>query len=102
MALFSIIHVPRDEHASLFRRIARWLRLGGLFVASLGVRDMPDWTGEWLGTSMFFSGYCAAANRRFLGDAGFDLLLDEIVEMQEPEGAVEFHWALAKKREPSD
>ena len=34
-ALYSIMHVPRQEHQALFGRIARWLKPGGLFLASL-------------------------------------------------------------------
>ena len=29
VALYSIIHVPREEHASLFARMHEWLRPGG-------------------------------------------------------------------------
>jgi SAM-dependent methyltransferase len=34
-AFYSVTHVPRTEHAALFREIAKWLRPGGVFVASL-------------------------------------------------------------------
>jgi len=97
VALYSIIHVARDEHATLFRRIASWLVPGGLLAASLTVADSPDQTGEWLGVPMFFSGYDAATNRSLLRGAGFELLVDEVVEIEEPEGAVEFLWVLGRK-----
>jgi len=95
-ALFSIIHVPREEHAGLFGQIARWLRPGGLFVASLGANDGPDWTGDWLGQPMFFSSFDAPTNRRLLRDAGFELLVDDVVEVREPDGPVPFLWVLAR------
>ena len=95
-ALYAISHVPRDEHAALFVRVARWLVPGGLFLATLGVDDDPDWTGEWLGQSMFFSSHDAPTSRRFLAAAGFELLIDEVVETVEPEGAVPFLWILAR------
>ena len=37
VAFYVITHVPRTEHAALFGRVARWLRPGGTFLASLGV-----------------------------------------------------------------
>jgi SAM-dependent methyltransferase len=96
-ALYSISHVPREEHARLFARIARWLVPGGLFLATLGATDSPQWVGEWLGVPMFFSSHDADTNRALLRAAGFTLELDEIVEMREPEGSVAFLWVIARK-----
>ena len=95
-AFYSISHVPREEHAELFRRTAAWLEPGGLLLATLGAGG-GDWTGEWLGVPMFFSSYDADTNRALLNAAGFELLHDEVVEMQEPEGAASFLWALGRK-----
>jgi hypothetical protein len=46
---------------------------------------------------MFFSSHDAATNRQLLADAGFTLVLDEVVSMNEPEGEVSFLWVLAEK-----
>ena len=97
-AFYSIMHVPREEHSALFRRIAGWLRPGGLFLASLSHVGGDDWTGEWLGVEMFFSGFDAETNRRLVRAAGFELVLDELVWMREPQGDVAFLWLLARKR----
>jgi SAM-dependent methyltransferase len=95
-ALYSIIHVPRDEHARLFARIRRWLRPGGLFLASLGHVGGPDRTEQWLGVDMFFSSFDAATSSRLVREAGFELLVDEVVFMQEPEAEIGFLWVLAR------
>lgn len=95
VALYSISHVPRAEHGLLFRRIAGWLRPGGILVASLGSGAVPDSTDDWLGVPMFFSSHDAETNRRLLHAAGFELLVDEVVEMQEPEGPTAFLWVVA-------
>jgi SAM-dependent methyltransferase len=96
-AFYAISHVPREKHADLFARIARYLAPGGFFLASLGARGSEDWTGKWLGVEMFFSSYDADSNRRLLGTAGLELVLDEIVTMQEPEGPATFLWVLVRK-----
>jgi cyclopropane fatty-acyl-phospholipid synthase-like methyltransferase len=96
-AFYSISHVPRDEHAALFGRIRGWLRPGGVFLATLGAGDNPDWTGEWLGRPMFFSAFDADTNRRLLAAAGFTLLIDEVITTHEPEGSVDFLWVLASR-----
>jgi ubiquinone/menaquinone biosynthesis C-methylase UbiE len=98
-ALYSISHVPREEHADLFRDIAGWLEPGGLFLATLGAGETADWSGEWLGVPMFFSSHDADTNRALLRAAGFELLRDGVVEMREPEGTVSFLWILARKPE---
>ena len=96
-AFYSITHVPREEHAALFAKINRWLRPGGFFLAALSAADDPGWQGERIGVPMFFSGFDATTNAKLLLDLGFTLLVDEVVAMHEPEGAVSFHWVLARK-----
>ena len=70
---------------------------GGVFLATLGAADSPDWTGEWLGRPMFFSAFDADTNRRLLAAAGFTLLIDEVIPTHEPEGSVDFLWVLARR-----
>jgi SAM-dependent methyltransferase len=94
---YSIMHVPRDEHPGLFERIAGWLKPGGLFLASLSHVGGPDRTHEWLGVEMFFSGFGAETNRQLVRNAGFELILDELVWMREPGSEVAFLWVLARK-----
>ena len=96
-AFYSISHIPRHEHELLFRRIMRWLAPEGLFLATLGAVAISDWSGPWLGVPMFFSSHEAETNRRLLRDAGFTLLVDEVIEIQEPEGRVPFLWVLAQR-----
>jgi SAM-dependent methyltransferase len=50
VAFSSLIHVPRAHHARVLGRVRRWLRPGGVLVASLGAHDLavgsdPDWLG---------------------------------------------------------
>jgi cyclopropane fatty-acyl-phospholipid synthase-like methyltransferase len=96
-AFYSVGHVPREEHAALFGKVARWLRPGGLFLASLSANGTDDLTEEWLGVAMFFSGFDAETNRRLIREAGFELVVDEAVTMQEPETEATFLWVLARK-----
>jgi SAM-dependent methyltransferase len=97
-AFYSFMHVPRTEQPRLLARIAHWLRPGGLLVAPMSTLGGPDRVHDWLGVEMFFSGYDADTNRRLVRDAGFELLVDEVVCIREPErGEVTFLWVLARK-----
>ena len=95
-AFYSFNHVPRDLLASVFSRIHSWLVPDGLFLVSLGVSDTEGWTGDWLGSTMFFSSFPPDTNRRLLLDAGFTLELDEVVTFLEPDGEASFQWILAR------
>jgi SAM-dependent methyltransferase len=99
VALYSVSHIPRDEHRELFRRVFRWLAPGGLFLATLGAADSPDWTGDWLGVPMFFSAHDADVNRSLLDAAGFEFLADRVLETHEPDGAVPFLWVICRRPE---
>lgn len=35
-AFYSVIHVPRQEHADLLRRIVGWLVPGGILILTMG------------------------------------------------------------------
>lgn len=94
VAFYSITHVPRDEHADLLRRIAGWLKPGGIFLASLGANESPDWRGDWLGAEMFFSHYNAEDNEQLVRHAGFDIEEAAVVNQDNEDG--QFLWVVAR------
>jgi SAM-dependent methyltransferase len=98
-ALYSLVHVPREEQPGLLGRIRSWLKPGGLFLASMSHVGGEDRIDEWLGVEMFFSGFDAETNRRLVRQAGFELLADDLVWMHEPEpdGDSAFLWVLGRK-----
>jgi SAM-dependent methyltransferase len=97
VALYSIVHLPRERHRDLFARIAGWLAPGGSLLATLSGEDSPDWRGEWLGEPMFFSGHDPQTSCRLLAAAGFDLLERRVRVIHEPEGDARFLWVLARR-----
>lgn len=96
-AFYSILHVPRAEQPELIAKIARWLKPGGLFLASLGT-GTPDVTETWLGVEMFFSSNPPARNRELLAEH-LEIVIDDLVTMHEPDPAT-FHWVLTRARGP--
>ena len=93
-AFYSILHVPRAEQPELIAKIARWLKPGGLFLASLG-NGTPDVTETWLGVEMFFGSNTPDVNRDLLAQH-LEIVIDDLVTMHEPAPAT-FHWVLARK-----
>lgn len=95
VCVYVLNHLPRENLGPLVARAARWLRPGGVLLATFGAGDLPDWEGEWLGVPMFFSGYEPERNTQLVRAAGFSIELDEVVTIREPEGPVTFHWVRA-------
>lgn len=79
VASHSFIHVPRADHEPLFRKIARWLKPGGLLLANFGIGNCEiDYEENWLGVPMFWSSFDAQAERAVLASSGFEMLIDRI------------------------
>ena len=100
-AFFSIIHVRRELHAQLFGNIARWLRLGGVFLASLGTKDRAeDWEEGWLGAPrMFWSYHTSEEALKQITDAGLEVQRAETETVEDGiDGPETFFWVLARKR----
>ena len=95
VSLYVLNHLPREHLGPLMQRASRWLRPGGMLLATFGASELPDWAGEWLGVPMFFSGYPAERNSELVREAGFSIEQDEVVTIVEPEGEVAFQWVLA-------
>lgn len=93
-AFYSILHVPRAEQPALIAKIARWLKPGGLFLASLGT-GTPDVTEMWLGVEMFFGSNTPEQNRALLAEH-MEIVVDDLVTMHEPDPAT-FHWVLTRR-----
>jgi cyclopropane fatty-acyl-phospholipid synthase-like methyltransferase len=96
VAFHSIIHVTRNEHPALLARIHRWLKPGGVFLATMTVTDYEgqddDWEG-W-GAPMVWSHYDQDTNVAMLREAGFELRYAEPRTGDEDETWL---WVLARK-----
>lgn len=84
IALYSLIHVPREEHRPLFRKVARWLVPGGWLLSILGHSEYEGKESGWLGSDapMLWSQHGAATYRRWFGSEGFRIVREEFI----PEG----------------
>ncbi len=88
IAFFSISNTPREQHSTLFAKLAAWIRPGGAFIGNLHSRDDPDsYEPSWLGAGpMRWSGFDGATNLRLLTEAGFTVIESAALDLREPEG----------------
>ena len=96
-AFYSLGHVPADQHGALLRRVAGWLRAGGLLVASFGIGDNPGWIGEWLGVPMYFSSNAAATTLHLAAAAGLHVERSGVEVAEEAGQPVAFLWLVARR-----
>jgi SAM-dependent methyltransferase len=98
VASYSLFHIPRTEHQTLFRSIAEWLRPGGIMVANFGVGNREvDYDENWLGAPLFWSSFDPAGERLAITSAGFKLAVDSIETIIEDGLPHRFLLVLARK-----
>jgi SAM-dependent methyltransferase len=75
VAFYAIFHLPRREHAALFRRIHRWLKPAGYVLATLSLgAEAPYTEDDFFGVTMYWSNYGLSEYRDLLAELEFDLL----------------------------
>ncbi|KAI0025582.1 hypothetical protein F4780DRAFT_775031 [Xylariomycetidae sp. FL0641] len=97
VALYSVMHLPRGEQATLLRRVAAWLRPGGCLLANFAVEDREQVVMErWLREDgwSFWSGWGAERTLQLVREAGLEVVHSEVREAVVP---ASFLWVIARK-----
>jgi SAM-dependent methyltransferase len=99
VALNYIIHVPRTEHPALLEKIHRWLKPGGVFLATWALGEWEgeesDWEG-W-GSPMRWGHHDAETSLELLRGAGFAKERAEVRTTGGTRGDESWLWVLARK-----
>ena len=96
LCLYSLIHVPLEEHRRLLDRIHRWLTPGGTLLLITGETRYTGIEENWLGSNakMYWSHADGATYEQWLRETGFEILRHTKV----PEPGAEHALFLARKR----
>jgi SAM-dependent methyltransferase len=98
VSLYMSGHVPTAEQDELVRRIAGWLRPGGVLLMTFPHEGGPGMVDpDWLGAPMYFAGDDAETTLSRLRAGGFDVLRAEIVPQMEFGAETRFLWVLARR-----
>jgi ubiquinone/menaquinone biosynthesis C-methylase UbiE len=97
-AMYSIIHLPREEHAPLLANLHRFLKPGGRLLAVAGANAWEGSETNWLdmGAEMWWSHFDARAGIEMLERSGFRIVRAEI-EPDQLLGEGHHLFALAEK-----
>jgi cyclopropane fatty-acyl-phospholipid synthase-like methyltransferase len=81
ISFYAIFHVPREEHAELFRHIRGWLKPGGFLLATVSSQDEDSYTeDDFFGVTMYWSNYGLKYYSDLLQTLGFTLLVTDFVK----------------------
>jgi ubiquinone/menaquinone biosynthesis C-methylase UbiE len=96
VAFFSLIHVPRERHAAVFRSVRAWLRPSGYFIVTVTAGAGEDGTGDFLGVPMYWSGWDAETSVGLIRDAGFTIeSAEDQVELEGGDTPIAHRWVVA-------
>jgi ubiquinone/menaquinone biosynthesis C-methylase UbiE len=71
VSYYAVIHVPREDHPTVFKEFRRVLRGNGWALICLGSNDNPQQHDPWLGTPMYWSHFDAEKSLALLEESGF-------------------------------
>jgi ubiquinone/menaquinone biosynthesis C-methylase UbiE len=93
IALYSIIHVPREIHASLYKSFHRILKPDGKMLICIG---SDEWEGEdeYFGARMFWSENNLEATLRMIKNAGIQIISGKHLVI----GGERHYWILARNQ----
>ena len=97
MSFYTLEHLPREEHAAIFGRIATWLRPGGYLLLGTEAVESAGSVGSWLGVPMFFSSYEPATVQHLISVAGMVIQQTAMERQMEQRHEIAYLWILARK-----
>lgn len=96
VASYSLIHVPREKHFSVFKSFHRILKPNAVMLISLGP-DEFEGTAKYYGADMFWSHYRPEESLQLIKNAGFQIIFDKYVAT----GGEKHYWILATNKKQS-
>lgn len=100
IALYSIIHLPRELQKDFFNSIYSWLKPGGVFLATFASKESDNSIeDDWFGAPMYWSSYSAERTTEMIEETGLTVESARIEEIHDSrEDEPERHiWVVARK-----
>lgn len=92
ISCYAIFHVPRENHAEIFKSFHRILKPGGVILVQVACEEFEE-IADYLGVEMFWSHYDSAKSESLIAETGFDIKFGRSVKTSDEE----HYWMLALK-----
>lgn len=98
IALYSIIHLPREEQVEMMGKVVKWLKKGGVVLVNFGAEEsegneMDGWMGE--GGWMYWSGLGAEGSLDAVKKVGLEVVKGEVSDGDGVDA--NFLWVVGRK-----
>ncbi len=103
VSIYALIHVPREDHLAVLSEMRRVLDPGGLALVTMGASDLEGGVyADYLGTNvpMYWSHYGHERNLALVGEAGLEIVREELVREDEAFGGGAHLFVLARSPSP--
>lgn len=97
VSFYCFNHIPRSSYARLLRNFHAWLKIDGYLIASFGIGDTGEWTGEWLGATTYFSSHNERDTLKLISESAFVIENQTVETALEFDDEVSFLWVTARK-----
>lgn len=95
VSFYAIIHVPREKHSRIYKRLHKILKNNGIiFVNAGGHNQWEEYVKDYMGVPMFWSFYSPKRTLGIIKNAGFDIIWDKVLKLG---GETQF-WVMAKNQ----
>ncbi|MBD3197732.1 MAG: methyltransferase domain-containing protein [Candidatus Lokiarchaeota archaeon] len=92
VSVYTLFHIPRDNHQKIFNNFNELLKPNGLMMINIGVSESEGFS-NFFGVRMFWSNYSPKKTLDFVKKAGFSILFEGILIR----GGEHQYWIFAKK-----
>jgi ubiquinone/menaquinone biosynthesis C-methylase UbiE len=98
IALFSIMHLPKNDQLKIFDKLYSWLEKDGLLLISLN----PDIDNEpintkWMGVDMYWNNIGENEYKKIITNAGFEIIECNILNEKTKNNDIKILWIICKK-----
>jgi len=98
VSFYTIIHIPREQHKEILKKIYKMLKPGGYFLGTMGVEELREIIEEdWLGEPMYWSHFGKEENIKMFKKVGFDILIAKVEKEKENNEIIKHLYVLAQK-----
>lgn len=95
VSFYAIIHIPRENHSKIYRKLHRILRPNGIMLLNAaGTKAWEETVNDYMGVPMFWSFYSPKTTSNIIETEGFEIIWSKVLRL----GGESQFWVLARNK----